>query len=702
MRPAPDALCVRFPRARTSALLSPCLVLFALLVPFPSFAADADAANLPLPAPPVLEAGEVSVTATRGERSVLDVAANVTVIDRAEIERSGAANLPELLRREAGLFVTNTTTNAEGYSVEARGFLNGGGNGCRTLVLVDGRRVNEPDSGCPDWTFLSLANVERIEVIRGPASAVYGDNALGGVIEIFTRSAAESEAGSARGALHAEASSFDSERADAFAAWDFGGIGASLVARSDDTAGYRDQAGLENHGAELGLDAELGALGSVRVSGGFASSDRSRPGALFEPFDDRTSASRVRDFGVERERFVQAALELALPAEIALRALPFYRHSQAENDFVLPGFSFPRSSDDSMTGLDVQLRRDFSFAGMALRAIGGGELRRDEIEAASGSGAFAVANDAERDVFALFLQLEAALDDDLLLSLGVRRDDSELEGSSASGGFASDFEADHAVWSPRASLAWRFREDASAWLSYSRGFRFPNLDETFGSFGFSPALDPERSQGGELGARFEGERAQLLGTLYWMEVEDEIFFDPFAPNGPSPFLGINDNVDRVRHRGIELSGSVELAEPVQLIASYSFDDVRVLEDRVPALDGERMPLTPRHRAGLELRAALPYGVEGSVRGNFVGSRRIANDVQGAQAELPSHLTLDARLALRHDLGRSTSVLVELFGRNLGDHAYEEFAGFSSFSGAVGFYPAPGRSFGVGVRLEYGP
>ena len=97
--------------------------------------------------------------------------------------------MPELLRREAGIFVTNTTTNREGYTVEARGFNNGGGNGSSTLVLIDGRRVNEPARATPTGRFVPLDNVESIEIVRGPASALYGDNAVGGVIQIITRDA---------------------------------------------------------------------------------------------------------------------------------------------------------------------------------------------------------------------------------------------------------------------------------------------------------------------------------------------------------------------------------------------------------------------------------------------------------------------------------------------------------------------------------
>ena len=141
------------------------------LLCLPLAAAAADPAPPDPQAPPLIEAPEVTISASRSERNVLDVPGNVTVIDRETIERSGAQNVPELLRREAGLTVTNTTTNPAGYVVEARGFQNGGGNGCHTLVLIDGRRANEPDLGCPDWSLVPLDQIERIEVVRGPVSA---------------------------------------------------------------------------------------------------------------------------------------------------------------------------------------------------------------------------------------------------------------------------------------------------------------------------------------------------------------------------------------------------------------------------------------------------------------------------------------------------------------------------------------------------
>ena len=191
---------------RASRFFPLCCVILALTTPAPGAAADAagDEAE-PIATPtsgddaaagnpgnadtPVRSVGGVTITATRAERDVLDVPGNVTVIEREEIERSGARSVPDLLRRQSGLLVTSTTSNPAGVQVEARGFNNGGALGSSLLVQVDGRRVNQADTGNTDWATIPLDSIESIEIVRGPASALYGDNAVGGVINIRTRPA---------------------------------------------------------------------------------------------------------------------------------------------------------------------------------------------------------------------------------------------------------------------------------------------------------------------------------------------------------------------------------------------------------------------------------------------------------------------------------------------------------------------------------
>jgi outer membrane receptor protein involved in Fe transport len=228
------------------------------------------------PSATIVPVPEVAISAARSERDGLDVPGNVTVIDRKTIEESGARDVPDLLRREAGVFVTNTTTNREGYTVELRGFNNGGGNGSSTLVMIDGRRVNEPSSSFVDWAFIPLDMVESIEVVRGPASALYGDNALAGVIHIRTRRPEEG----IQAVVSGRTGSYDTDGGSFWVGGGAGPVRASALVDGESSDGYRDRSDLRNHRGQLDVSVDLFGRGTLGVRGGYDSQVRQRPGAL--------------------------------------------------------------------------------------------------------------------------------------------------------------------------------------------------------------------------------------------------------------------------------------------------------------------------------------------------------------------------------------------------------------------------------------
>jgi len=125
---------------------------------------------------------QVLVTATRTPIALQDSISPAQVIDRAEIERSQAPSLQDLLRGRAGI----NLNNSGGLGKQSSLFLRGT-NSAHTLVLVDGVRINTGDLGLAMIQDLPLAQIERIEIVRGPQSSLYGADAIGGVIQIFTR-----------------------------------------------------------------------------------------------------------------------------------------------------------------------------------------------------------------------------------------------------------------------------------------------------------------------------------------------------------------------------------------------------------------------------------------------------------------------------------------------------------------------------------
>jgi iron complex outermembrane receptor protein len=224
-----------------------------LIAGFPICTVPAQGADSESESTPTAQSvGEVSVTATRAEREILDTPGNVSVIDREQIDQSGAASLPDLLRRESGVSVTNITTNPTSFTVEARGFNNGGSAGSSVLVLVDGIRVNEADSGITDWALIDMDAVERVEVVRGSASALYGDNAVGAVINIITRA----KPGPPRFTVRGSAGRYDTGHGSVAIAGTEGPVTMSLFGRGFTTDGYRDRANYDAGSGRGSLEVE--------------------------------------------------------------------------------------------------------------------------------------------------------------------------------------------------------------------------------------------------------------------------------------------------------------------------------------------------------------------------------------------------------------------------------------------------------------
>ena len=143
------------------------------------------AAVLPEVISAATEIPAVVVSAARTEQSTLTTPASITVISREQIEASGASHINEVLRGQGGVQINDLYGDGSRATVDMRGF--GDTAGSNTLILVDGRRLNNPDIAAPDLNSIALEDVERIEIVQGSAGVLFGDQAVGGVINVITR-----------------------------------------------------------------------------------------------------------------------------------------------------------------------------------------------------------------------------------------------------------------------------------------------------------------------------------------------------------------------------------------------------------------------------------------------------------------------------------------------------------------------------------
>ena len=146
-------------------------------------------------APEPVEEEEIVVTPQRRKSDVQDVPSAVTVVTAKQIEESRATNIVEILQSQPGFFSQGPNKGAYDQIMDLRGYGNGAGNGQRMIVLVDGRKTNDVSGSFTRWATIPVANIERIEIVRGPAAAIYGEGALAGVVNIITKKGGPSKSG---------------------------------------------------------------------------------------------------------------------------------------------------------------------------------------------------------------------------------------------------------------------------------------------------------------------------------------------------------------------------------------------------------------------------------------------------------------------------------------------------------------------------
>ena len=498
-------------------------LLFAGALLAPSLVSAQDAAQPPASAPVSLPT--VVVTATRTEQAPDDTLAATTVITRDEIERSQANDIADILRFQAGLDLGRTGGVGQQTSVFIRG-----GESNHTLVLIDGVRVNPSTSGGAALQNITPDMIERIEIVKGPRSTLYGSDAIGGVINLVTRS------GSTSGAdLRLRAGADQTQEASARLGYGDERKQFNLFAQQLDSDGGPTCAGssIDRGFRQTSINARGAArIGeSVEVSArGWNSQGTAEYLNFCGPFG-----------GVPRSQDYQnqvAAVDLVVRPSTAWRST--LTASRTEDDIQQNPSETSDGSDFVRTVRPTLDWHNVLALGELQRLSFGGQVSREDVDALS----FGSAIGEKRDSHTVFVQDELARGKHRAV-LGLAYADYE--------GFGNDV-----TW----NLEYGYDLFTATRLiaSAGSGFRAPDASDRFG-FGGDPELDPERARTYEAGVR------QLIGTRQRVELRafqsevDDLISVEFSPeNDPNDDFGFRAvNIDEYRNRGAELSWRFESA-----------------------------------------------------------------------------------------------------------------------------------------------
>jgi vitamin B12 transporter len=594
---------------------------------------------------------EVVVTATRLQTPTEEVGSSITVITAKDIEAKGYTTADEVLRGTLGVDVFSAGGPGQASSVFVRG-----ANSYQSLVLIDGVEMNEPSGINRGFNFANLTvdNIERIEVLRGPQSPLYGADAMGGVINIITKKGE----GEPRFFLGGEGGSYNTWRE--FAGAQVGSDRINLSVEASHTSSDGFSSADDNLPGNAEDDKWENASASARL--GFVLSENIDLDFIGRFQNGRTHLDNgggpnqdAEDYSVdERKVFTKAQVNVFAFDGLWEQTLA-YGFADHTRDYT----DDPWSGDYTYDGKkhEVSWQNDFYLHETNTLTLGL-EYEREEMD-----------DNEELDVSAhtksMFAQDQIKLGEFSFTTVGVRYDDHENFGSET-------------TW--RITQAFLLRNWGTKFKgSYGTGFRAPSLNELYyvnpwGGPGGNPDLDPETSKGWDAGIEQSlfNKRLNMGVTYFYNDFEDLIVWD----NG-------YNNVDTATAEGIESFIAATLSDNLSLELNYTYTDT---EDN----DGRRLLRRPLHKIGLNTRYRFLERATVNLDVLYVGERD--DSYWDAMTFTTRDVVLDDYILVNLAASFDVCDYLTIFGRieNLFDEDYYE---------AYGYGTAGASAYG-GVKINF--
>lgn len=533
--------------------------------------------------PPPSELNPMVVTATRDEMSIANAPAAMTVISAEDIKQRGATNILEALRGTPGISLNGRQVGGR-KTISIRG-----AEDRHTLVLIDGRRISSTDDtvGHSDYQYgwVGMDQIERIEVVRGPMSALYGSEAIGGVINIITKKASKQwhGAATARGELgdgrggngHQMSANISGPISDSLS------LALSIEdLRRSPTPSSKDKkvSELEGHDRQTGnLSLSFTPIEGQNLNLQMLRSDEQRRRNERYAYGKRPYYLDNYDLDRKQDSLAWNADWGALESQLRFTRSEF-EVSNNRTSGVSP--TRPQKLTDDVWDLST------SFAlGERHTVALGGEYRDEKLENAG-----LISGSDTMSHKAIFVQDQIALAEDWSLTLGARLDDHEMFGHESS---------------PRAWLVWRASPELTLKTGYGEAFRAPTLKQISpnyigaeGPHTFLGNADvkPETSRSFEFGMDWRPEHGVYTANLFRNEIDDLIYYNPLRkePGIPPRTIYQYDNISKARIDGVELTAHRELGWGLALLGNVNWLDAR------NARTDEKLDGRPEYSASVSL------------------------------------------------------------------------------------------------------
>jgi len=653
----------------------------------------------------------VIVTSTRLSEDTARLPASVTILTAEEIKRSPAPTLPELLALQAGVTLRSLYGNhASRATVDIRGF--GAASTQNTLILLDGRRLNDIDLSAVDFTAIPLESIARIEIIRGGGGVLYGDGAVGGAINIITKQPGRT---GTTGSVSVAGESYNSYRLDASLSHGQEAFAINVFADTVASDGYRRNNELEQNNLQADLrftreqsewflklgfdDQNLRLPGERRVDPGTGVDELS---------NDRRGTARPRDYGNQRgyslttgfTRFMSDDQELIVDAGYR------YKNQTAFFDDYVFGGAFANYVDTYLATLSFTPRLKsrhtlFDRPGVFTSGIDYYHSQYDSDRSLNPSTAGTPIHrlDVNQSSLAVYGQNMSKITTDTTLTTGARLQKVRIRAhddfdSTAPGGAFGSGAPDRSSTENQHTLDLGLRRGVDErWSIYGkigRSVRFATVDEFFQTDPnnflqtFSP-LKPQTAESIDMGADYAEGNSRMSVAIYRMNLHDEIHFNPtnFA----------NENLDPTRREGVTLSASRSFGVSWRTSAEYAYTRATFREGDFA---GNEVPLVARNSGSLSLfwKANEMFSLSAAAR--YTGNKRFDNDQSNTFAKIPGYTTVDLKVMGKSKIWKWQAAVYNLLDKKAFDYGIRSTSSPNTFNA----YPLPERNFSLTIGREF--
>lgn len=608
---------------------------------------------------------QIVVTASRNEQTIGDVAGRISLISGRMVNSYPKRSTDDLLKttsavfvdRSSGIFSHSSVVNVRGITAGEQG---------RVLVMLDGEPINKSDGGTVNFNRIDPDNIERVEIFKGPGSSIYGNNAMGGVINFLTKKSPKHGYHISGGINYYTYNTIEEKLSVSSKLESKNGLYFRISGFNRTSDGYNTY--LEKYRDAFSVNSDLKETG-VDAKVGYELNDKTNIQIDYTFYDDsRGSGTKVLENNIMKHKTNYGSL--SFNTELSDIKLNFNAFLQMENYLkVMEKYKANGTTISSYDLIDVDADRDdlganfdvtvpisnmilTAGAELKLGKIDGSDIYRTTYDKNSNQyipGSDILTNKGNMTTIAGFINDEWKIADDFKISAGLRFDNVKFTDGeyivtdpSKNNDFLLPFagqlkEYNWTSVTPKISAQYSFAENFSMYAAYSQGFRAATLDDLtrpglikLGFKNANPELQPEKIENIELGFNYDIEKSlYIMPSFYYMTGNDFMAYfgtaDTINIGGKKRPIIIKNNISKVRFLGGDIDIKYFFDANLSVFGNFAYVDTEILDyEGNPDLVGKKLTHTPDILANFGITYLNEY-VNGTINVHYQGKQFLNDD-----------------------------------------------------------------------------